>query len=165
MMVREQGTPPPSWRGWRRVSNNYRGSPTGGYRFGRLEARLNDRHTIKTRFGRGCAAEARSARPGGGCVRQRAQVPEGAELGHCQIAKELEDFGEGLPVKQGTLYPVLRSLEAGGLLSSEVEPSVTGPPRRYYSVTDEGKHAIGLWQESWKRTREFVDAVLEGHRG
>jgi PadR family transcriptional regulator PadR len=82
-----------------------------------------------------------------------------------QIAKELEDFGEGLPVKQGTLYPVLRSLEAGGLLSSEVEPSVTGPPRRYYSVTDEGKHAIGLWQESWKRTREFVDAVLEGHRG
>jgi PadR family transcriptional regulator PadR len=82
-----------------------------------------------------------------------------------QIAKELEDFGEGLPVKQGTLYPVLRSLEAGGLLSSEVEPSVTGPPRRYYSVTQEGKQAIGLWQESWKRTREFVDAVLEGHRG
>ena len=49
-----------------------------------------------------------------------------------QIAKELEGFGGGLPVKQGTLYPVLRSLEAGGLLSSEVEPSVTGPPRRYY---------------------------------
>ena len=49
-----------------------------------------------------------------------------------QIAKELEGFGDGLPVKQGTLYPVLRSLEAGGLLTSEVEPSVSGPPRRYY---------------------------------
>jgi len=82
-----------------------------------------------------------------------------------QIAKELEGFGEGLPVKQGTLYPVLRSLEAGGLLSSEVEPSVAGPPRRYYQVTAEGRKAVGLWQGSWTRTREFVDAVLEGHRG
>jgi PadR family transcriptional regulator PadR len=70
-----------------------------------------------------------------------------------------------LPVKQGTLYPVLRSLEAGGLLSSEVEPSVTGPPRRYYTVTDAGREAVGLWQGSWERTKEFVDAVLEGHRG
>jgi PadR family transcriptional regulator, regulatory protein PadR len=82
-----------------------------------------------------------------------------------QIAKELETFGPGLPVKQGTLYPVLRSLEAGRLLESIVEPSVAGPPRRYYSTTEEGRLAIGLWQESWIRTREFVDAVLEGHRG
>jgi PadR family transcriptional regulator PadR len=82
-----------------------------------------------------------------------------------QIAKELEGFAGGPPVKQGTLYPVLRSLEAGGLLSSEVEPSVAGPPRRYYSVTDAGREAVGLWQGSWERTREFVDAVLEGHRG
>ena len=82
-----------------------------------------------------------------------------------QIAKELEGFGEGLPVKQGTLYPVLRSLETGGLLTSEVEPSVSGPPRRYYRATEEGRQAISLWQGSWTRTREFVDAVLGGHRG
>jgi PadR family transcriptional regulator, regulatory protein PadR len=82
-----------------------------------------------------------------------------------QIAKELEGFGEGLPVKQGTLYPVLRSLESGGLLTSEVEPSVTGPPRRYYSVTEEGRQAIVLWRQSWIRTREFIDSVLEGDRG
>ncbi len=81
-----------------------------------------------------------------------------------QIAKELEGFGE-VPVKQGTLYPVLRSLEAGGLLTSEVEPSVSGPPRRYYRVTEEGRQAIGLWKGSWIRTREFIDSVLEGHRG
>jgi PadR family transcriptional regulator PadR len=82
-----------------------------------------------------------------------------------QIAKELRRFGGELPVKQGTLYPVLRSLEAGGLLSSEVEPSVAGPPRRYYKVTEEGRQAVDLWLGSWVRTREFVDAVLEGHRG
>jgi PadR family transcriptional regulator, regulatory protein PadR len=82
-----------------------------------------------------------------------------------QIAKELDSYGGGLPVKQGTLYPVLRSLEAAGLLASEVEPSVSGPPRRYYSVTEEGRKALGFWRQAWIRTREFVDAVLEGHRG
>jgi len=50
-----------------------------------------------------------------------------------QIAKRLEETGEGvLAGKQSALYPVLRNLEAAGLLSSEVEPSVSGPPRRYY---------------------------------
>jgi PadR family transcriptional regulator PadR len=81
-----------------------------------------------------------------------------------QIAKELAEFGDGLPVKQGTLYPVLRSLEAGGLLTSEVEPSVSGPPRRYYRVTEEGRQALRLWEESWLGTRSFVDAVLGGER-
>lgn len=83
-----------------------------------------------------------------------------------QIAKELESYGEGPPVKQGTLYPVLRSLETGGLLVSMVEPSVSGPPRRYYSVTQEGRRAVALWRESWIRTRDFVEAVaLEDHHG
>ena len=89
----------------------------------------------------------------------------GTPLYGYQIAKELDSFGRGLPVKHGTLYPVLRSLEATGLLSSEVEPSVSGPPRRYYSVTEEGRQALELWRAAWMRTREFVDAVLEGNRG
>jgi PadR family transcriptional regulator, regulatory protein PadR len=91
---------------------------------------------------------------------ERAETP----LYGYQIAKELDSFEGGLPVKQGTLYPVLRSLEAGGLLTSEVEPSVSGPPRRYYSVTEEGRQALKPWRGAWIRTREFVDAVLEGHR-
>jgi len=82
-----------------------------------------------------------------------------------QIAKELQAFEGGLPVKQGTLYPVLRSLEAGGLLRSEVEPSVAGPPRRYYSATDAGREALAVWRQSWERTKTFIEAVLEGDRG
>ena len=83
-----------------------------------------------------------------------------------QIAKELEAAtGPGLQVKQGTLYPVLRSLEANGLLSSHVEPSVSGPPRRYYRITDRGHRALALWKGVWVSTRDFIDAALEGHLG
>ena len=49
-----------------------------------------------------------------------------------QIAKQLDETGEGvLSGKQSALYPVLRNLESSGLLASEVEPSISGPPRRY----------------------------------
>jgi len=83
-----------------------------------------------------------------------------------QIAKQLEEAAEGgVPVKQGTLYPVLRSLEAQGLLSSRVEPSVAGPPRKYYSITPTGTSVLGAWRDVWVRTRDFVDATVEGGRG
>ena len=83
-----------------------------------------------------------------------------------QIAKQLEDANAGVvPVKQGTLYPVLRGLEAQGLLSSRVEPSIAGPPRKYYAITDEGGSVLKAWKDVWGRTRDFVDATLEGGRG
>jgi PadR family transcriptional regulator, regulatory protein PadR len=80
-----------------------------------------------------------------------------------QIAKLLEESGPDFPMmKQGTLYPVLRSLEENSLLSSMVEPSVSGPPRRYYKITDEGQAALREWLEIWKQTKKFVDAILKG---
>lgn len=83
-----------------------------------------------------------------------------------QIAKLLEAASaEGMAVKQGTLYPVLRSLEGQGLLASRVEPSVSGPPRKYYTITAEGEAVLTAWTDVWNRMRTFVDATLEGGRG
>jgi PadR family transcriptional regulator PadR len=80
-----------------------------------------------------------------------------------QIAKMLEENGPGIPMmKQGTLYPVIRSLEENGLLESTVEPSVSGPPRRYYKITEDGRAALVEWLETWKQTKKFVDAILKG---
>jgi PadR family transcriptional regulator PadR len=80
-----------------------------------------------------------------------------------QIAKRLEELGEGvLAGKQSALYPVLRNLEAGGLLASEVEPSVSGPPRRYYRITKFGREVLREWIAAWAATRDSVDRVLQG---
>ena len=80
-----------------------------------------------------------------------------------QIAKLLDDYsGEASFMKQGALYPVLRQLESSGLLESKVEPSVSGPPRRYYKITDEGQAALKEWLEIWKQTKKFVDTILKG---
>ncbi len=81
-----------------------------------------------------------------------------------QIAKHVETRTEGvLMMKQGALYPVLRSLEGSGLLESRVEPSVSGPPRRYYSITAAGRETLRQWEEIWHQTKTFVDHALKGN--
>ena len=83
-----------------------------------------------------------------------------------EIAKLLESLSTELAkIKQGTLYPVLRSMERSGLLESTVEPSVSGPPRRYYQVTGNGRAGLEEWKTAWSEIRDFVDAVLEGEYG
>jgi len=80
-----------------------------------------------------------------------------------QIAKQLERDGAGTAImKQGTLYPVLRSLSAGGFLESQVEPSVSGPPRRYYRITEAGREVLAQWKSAWVSTRDFVESILKG---
>ena len=78
-----------------------------------------------------------------------------------QIAKALEAGGGVLAGKQSALYPVLRNLEGAGLLESFVEPSMSGPPRRYYRVTQAGRDALTDWSAAWRATRDSLDAVLK----
>jgi PadR family transcriptional regulator PadR len=78
-----------------------------------------------------------------------------------QIAKRLERLGDGvLAGKQSALYPVLRNLEGAGLLQSHVEPSVAGPPRRYYRITAPGREVLAAWTAAWTATRDSIDSVL-----
>src|ERR1700682_6330602 len=79
-----------------------------------------------------------------------------------EIAKRLQKANEGEALfKEGTVYPVLRALSAAGLLTSRVVPSYSGPPRRYYRITDEGRASLNQYQEVWRQTRDFVDRFIE----
>ena len=74
------------------------------------------------------------------------------------IAKRLHRARDGEPLfKEGTIYPVLRSLAASGWLSSRIVPSYSGPPRRYYRITAEGRAVLARWRAVWRGTRDFVD--------
>jgi PadR family transcriptional regulator PadR len=82
----------------------------------------------------------------------------GEDLYGYDIAKRLQRAREGEPLfKEGTIYPVLRSLAASGWLSSRIVPSYSGPPRRYYRITDEGRAVLAQWRGVWRDTRDFVD--------
>jgi PadR family transcriptional regulator PadR len=79
-----------------------------------------------------------------------------------EIAKRLANANEGMSIfKEGTLYPVLRALSAGSLLTSRIVPSYSGPPRRYYRITDQGRAVLAEWTAIWAGTRNFVDRYIE----
>jgi PadR family transcriptional regulator PadR len=80
-----------------------------------------------------------------------------------QIAKIIEKDNEDIPIiKLGTLYPVLRQLEKDGLLESKVDPSVSGPPRRYYKITDLGSRTLAELRKTWQRATTFIDSIMTG---
>lgn len=79
-----------------------------------------------------------------------------------EIAKRLASATPGSPIfKDGTIYPVLRALSAGGCLTSRIVPSYSGPPRRYYRITEEGRLVLAEWKRLWTSTRDFVDHIVE----
>jgi PadR family transcriptional regulator PadR len=80
-----------------------------------------------------------------------------------QIAKQMETDNEThVQLKQGTIYPVLRTMEKKGLLKSEIKASESGPPRKYYKITRKGVDKLEVWSKAWKDTSKFVNSVLRG---
>ena len=61
-----------------------------------------------------------------------------------------------LIIVEGTLYPLLTRLKNDALLNYRWEESKSGPPRKYYAITDTGREFLSELNESWK---ELVDSV------
>ena len=68
---------------------------------------------------------------------------------------------DGLVTSEGTIYPLLSRLRNDGLVETTWHESAQGPPRRYYRITKEGRSALGVFIEQWKRFRDTVDRILE----
>ncbi|MBO3738456.1 PadR family transcriptional regulator [Actinoplanes flavus] len=66
----------------------------------------------------------------------------------------------GMPVEEGTLYPLLRRLEAQGLLESSWDTDGASP-RRYYWLSPEGKRVLETMSETWRRQVRVMDSLLD----
>ncbi len=63
-----------------------------------------------------------------------------------------------LIVVEGTLYPLLTRLKNAGLLQYRWEESSSGPPRKYYSLTPQGRTFLAELRITWN---ELVHAVAQ----
>lgn len=82
-----------------------------------------------------------------------------ARLGTAQYGYSLRQAlaARGMEVEEGTLYPLLRRLEAQGLLASEWRIE-DGPPRRYYVLSEQGRVLYRQLVASWRA----LNAVMAG---
>ncbi|KXO01093.1 PadR family transcriptional regulator [Aequorivita aquimaris] len=62
-------------------------------------------------------------------------------------------------VVEGTIYPLLTRLKNAGLLSYRWEESTSGPPRKYYELTDTGKLFLTELNDTWAELQQAVNKV------
>lgn len=65
-----------------------------------------------------------------------------------------------LLVVEGTLYPLLTRLKNNGLLSYSWQESTSGPPRKYYQITEEGKEVLARLDVTWKELLYAVEISI-----
>lgn len=64
-------------------------------------------------------------------------------------------------VVEGTLYPLLNRLLKADLLNYNWQESKTGPPRKYYHITDNGRSALKELKSSWKDLENAVNKATK----
>ena len=73
------------------------------------------------------------------------------------IINELEKVN--LIVVEGTLYPLLSRLRKEGILDYEWQESTSGPPRKYYMLTEAGRQQLAMLDEAWDELVEQIKVV------
>jgi len=66
-----------------------------------------------------------------------------------------------LVVLEGTLYPLLTRLKNAGMLSYTWKESLTGPPRKYYALTESGSEFYASLRASWNELNKAVNFLTE----
>jgi PadR family transcriptional regulator PadR len=74
-----------------------------------------------------------------------------------EILSQLKDAK--LLVVEGTVYPLLTRLKNAGLLNYRWEESTSGPPRKYYGLTETGKLFLNELDATWGELVEAVNLV------
>ena len=66
-----------------------------------------------------------------------------------------------LHILEGTLYPLLTRLKNAGLLNYRWVESVSGPPRKYFVMTDTGKEAFFVLLQTWNDMANAVSLLTQ----
>jgi len=64
--------------------------------------------------------------------------------------------GTEFATQEGTLYPLLSRLRREGLVEYQWQESESGPPRKYYSLTESGRQALAVLQGYWQHLNETL---------
>ena len=79
------------------------------------------------------------------------------EVYRADIVEELKE--KGMPVLEGTLYPLLTRLKNAGYLDYRWVESTGGPPRKYFSMNDEGRLFFKALESTWQEISEAVNRI------
>lgn len=70
-----------------------------------------------------------------------------------RLTKDI-DMGEG------TIYPLMRRMQSDGLVETYLVESQSGPPRKYYRLTTEGRRSLEQQKTEWVAFTQAVNAIV-----
>jgi PadR family transcriptional regulator, regulatory protein PadR len=85
-----------------------------------------------------------------------ALLSRGDSYGYVIASQLAEAIGMG----EGTIYPLMRRLQKDGLVETYLQESGSGPPRKYYRLTEAGRTAFLSQSQDWATFAKAVDAVI-----
>jgi PadR family transcriptional regulator PadR len=67
-------------------------------------------------------------------------------------------------IVEGTLYPLLTRLKNANYLTYRWEESTSGPPRKYYKLTEEGETLLSELEKTWDEMAHAVNKLLKENK-
>ena len=64
-----------------------------------------------------------------------------------------------LLVVEGTLYPLLSRLKNNGIVKYRWQESTDGPPRKYFTLTEEGENLLTALNDEWKQMNQAINKI------
>jgi PadR family transcriptional regulator PadR len=74
-----------------------------------------------------------------------------------EIASRLS---QAVGMGEGTIYPLMRRMQSDGLVATYLEESPSGPPRKYYRLTDAGHANLSAQLAEWRSFTVSVDEII-----
>lgn len=69
-------------------------------------------------------------------------------------------LSEAIDMGEGTIYPLMRRMQKDGLVSTYFVESPSGPPRKYYALTEHGRQSLNSQRTAWTTFTKAVHAIL-----
>lgn len=67
---------------------------------------------------------------------------------------------KGIGMGEGTIYPLMRRMQSDGLVDTYLVESPSGPPRKYYKLTNRGRESFAAQQSEWTAFSTAVNDIL-----
>lgn len=74
-----------------------------------------------------------------------------------EIASRLS---QAVGMGEGTIYPLMRRMQSDGLVETYLEESPSGPPRKYYRLTDAGRNSLTAQLGEWRVFATAVEGII-----
>jgi len=69
-------------------------------------------------------------------------------------------LAKGIGMGEGTIYPLMRRMQTDGLVDTYLVESTSGPPRKYYKLTNRGRESFAAQQSEWTAFSNAVNDIL-----